>query len=129
LPWRPITGYGFSAFWGTENVVYGMSQASNWASNATDAHNAYLNLALTVGLPGLVLVLAWIVLLPIIDFYKQSGEMNDLLVATLFLRIWLFGVYASSFESVLFQSVGELWFIFLMAIFGLRYLSLARVTA
>ena len=52
---RPITGYGFAAFWGTKQVVYGMSGASIWANTAAHAHNAYLNLALTVGIPGSIL--------------------------------------------------------------------------
>jgi O-antigen ligase len=127
---RPLTGYGFAAFWGTENVVYGMGGSSTWASNATDAHNAYLNLALTLGLPGLALVLVWLLVLPASDFYRQyartPGDPGERSLATLFLRVWLFGVYASSFESILFQPVGELWFIFLMSVFGLRYLSLSR---
>ena len=43
---RPITGYGFSAFWGTPQVVYGIGENASWVNAATDAHNAYLNLAL-----------------------------------------------------------------------------------
>jgi O-antigen ligase len=129
LAQRPITGYGFSAFWGTENVVYGMSQSFTWASNATDAHNAYLNIALTVGVPGLLLVLVWIILLPLVDFYRQSGDRNERLLAILFFRVWLFGIYASSFESTLFQQVGEVWFVFVVAVFGLRFLSVSRVRA
>ena len=30
---RPITGYGFATFWGTEQVVYGMTGAT-WANTA-----------------------------------------------------------------------------------------------
>jgi O-antigen ligase len=48
---RPITGYGYSTFWGTPEVVYGMGDAVTWANAATDAHNAYLNLALGIGIP------------------------------------------------------------------------------
>jgi hypothetical protein len=33
----------------------------------------------------------------------------------------------SVFEGTLFQQAGEFWFILTVAIFGLRYLSLARV--
>ena len=44
----------------------------------------------------------------------------------LFLRACLFGTYASCFESSIFQQVGEVWFFFMTAAFGLRYLSRMR---
>src|SRR5262249_34863499 len=86
LAQRPITGYGFLAFWGTERVVYGLGQSFTWASNATDAHNAYVNLAVTVGIVGLVPALLWSVVLPVSDFYRRSAQPDDRLLATLFLR-------------------------------------------
>ena len=52
---RPFTGYGFSTFWGTPEVVYGFGDRPTWANAATDAHNAYLNLAVTIGIPGMLL--------------------------------------------------------------------------
>jgi O-antigen ligase len=125
---RPITGYGFSSFWGTEEVVYGLAGNATWANAATDAHNGYLNLALSVGLPGLALVIAWIVILPIVDFYRQPRDARTFPLSLLFLRVCLYGIYASCFESSIFQQVGEVWFIFMIAVFGLRYLSVARVT-
>ncbi len=47
----------------------------------------------------------------------------------LFLRVCLYGVYASCFESSIFQQVGEVWFFYLTSTFGLRYLSVTRTTA
>lgn len=94
---------------------------------ATDAHNAYLNLALGVGVPGLLLVVVWVVVLPLLDFFKQAGDQQNRFVALFFLRIWLFGLYSSSFEGALFMQVGEVFVIFMIAVFGLRYLSIARL--
>jgi len=128
LAQRPITGYGFGAFWGTEHVVYGLSQSATWATAASDAHNAYLNLALTTGIPGLVLVIVWIAVLPVVDFQRRTGNEQTEFLSLLFLRIWLFGIYSSSFESTLFQQVGEVWFIMLVALFGLRLQSESHVT-
>jgi O-antigen ligase len=123
---RPILGYGFSAFWGTEQVVHGLSQGATWATAATDAHNGYLNLAVTIGLPGLVLVLIWLAVLPLVDFYRRREAAAQPL-QMLYLRVWLFGLFASCFESGLFQQVGEVWFFMLTATFGLRYLSVSRL--
>ena len=127
LPARPITGYGFGAFWGTDQIVFGPNESMNWATAATDAHNGYLNIAITTGLPGLLLVGIWVAVLPILDYYRHRDDAGSSAMATLFLRIVLFGIYTSSFEGSLFQQAGEFWFVLALAIFGLRFLSLARV--
>jgi O-antigen ligase len=126
---RPITGYGYSTFWGTQEVLYGFGGAATWANAASDAHNAYLNLALTIGIPGMLLVVVWVVVLPIMDFCRASSDEHTRALQVLFLRVCLYGVYASCFESSIFQQVGEVWFFYLTSTFGLRYLSLTRVTA
>ena len=124
---RPITGYGFGAFWGTDQIVFGPNESMNWATAATDAHNGYLNIAITTGLPGLLLAGIWIAVLPILDYYRRRDDEGSSAMATLFLRIVLFGIYTSSFEGSLFQQAGEFWFVLALAIFGLRFLSFARV--
>jgi O-antigen ligase len=126
---RPITGYGYQTFWGTPEVVYGMGDAVTWANAATDAHNAYLNLALTIGIPGMLLAVAWVVILPIVDFCRGPSSPEVGALQLLFLRVCLYGVYASCFESSIFQQVGEVWFFYMTSTFGLRYLSQTRVTA
>jgi O-antigen ligase len=126
LALRPITGYGFSAFWGTEQVVFGLAAHSTWANAATDAHNAYLNLALTIGIPGLVLAIVWIVILPIADFYRQQDSAYLRPLQMLFLWVCLYGTFASCFESSILQQVGEVWFFFMTSAFGLRYLCATR---
>jgi O-antigen ligase len=126
---RPITGYGFSSFFGTDQVVYSLGENTSWANAATDAHNAYLNLALTIGLPGLLLTILWIVVLPIADFYRLPTDCDAAPLQLLFLRICLYGIYSSCFESSIFQQVGEVWFFYMISAFGLRYASLMRTTA
>jgi O-antigen ligase len=124
---RPITGYGFSSFWGTEQVMYGLGEIATWATSATDAHNAYLNLALTVGLPGLAFMLWWFVWQPIRDFHRFEGDAGSRDLSVMFLRIWLIGVYVSSFESALFPQGGAVWFMYVVSVFGLRMLTVARL--
>jgi O-antigen ligase len=126
---RPITGYGFSAFWGTPEVIYGLGDNSTWVNAATDAHNAYLNLAVTIGLPGMLLTIVWFVVLPIVDYYRRLHRAEAGPLQTLFLRVCLFGTFESCFESSMFQQVGEVWFFFMVSAFGLRLLSVTRATA
>jgi O-antigen ligase len=126
---RPITGYGYSTFWGTEQVVYGMGETVTWANAASDAHNAYLNLALTIGIPGMVLVVLWVIVVPIMDFCRRSPDADTTALQTLFLRVCLYGAYASCFESSILQQVGEVWFFFMTSTFGLRYLAMTNARA
>jgi len=126
---RPITGYGYMTFWGTQEVVYGFGEAVTWANAASDAHNAYLNLALTIGIPGMLLVVIWVIILPIVDFCRVSPDPQTQTLQTLFLRVCLYGVYASCFESSMLEQVGEVWFFYMTSAFGLRYLAQSRVTA
>jgi O-antigen ligase len=122
---RPLTGYGYSAFWGTPQVVYGAGENSTWVNAATDAHNAYVNLALGIGLPGLALVILWVVVLPIADYYRTARAPHGPAVPlpTMFLRVCLYGACASCFESSIFMQLGEVWFLYVTSAFGLCYLS------
>ncbi|MGO9703018.1 MAG: O-antigen ligase family protein [Xanthobacteraceae bacterium] len=125
---RPITGHGFAAFWGTKQVVYGMSGTSIWANTAAHAHNAYLNLALTVGIPGSILATLWLVVLPVVDFFRSADAPAAAPLKMLFLRVCLFAAFGSCFESMLIEESTLGLFLF-MAAFGLRLLSVSRVTA
>ena len=123
---RPITGYGFATFWGTDQVVYGMSGAT-WANTAAHAHNGYLDLALTIGIPGAVLVTLWLTVLPLVDHYRAPVEPASAALKMLFLRICVYAAYESCFET-LFTQVGGLWLMLIAAAFGLRFLAVSRVS-
>ncbi len=122
---RPITGYGISAFWGTEQVVYGLS-GDNWANIAVNAHNGYLDIALIIGIPGLALVIAWIVVLTLADYYRVPYAAHLQPLKAFFLQVCLYGIYASCFETAIFPYVGGSRFLLMAAVFGLRYLSVSR---
>jgi O-antigen ligase len=126
---RPLTGCGFSAFWGTPQVVYGIGESASWVNAASDAHNAYVNLALGIGLPGLALVIMWVVVLPIVDYFRLSSLRRPGAppLSTLFLRVCLYGAFASCFESSIFTPLGEVWFLYVTSAFGLCYLARTAV--
>jgi O-antigen ligase len=124
---RPLTGYGFSAFWGTEQVVYGMAGAS-WANTASHAHNGFLDLALTVGIPGSVLVTLWLFVLPLVDYFRSPTEPQSAPLKLFFLRVCLYAAYESCFETM-FTEVGAFWLVLFFAAFGLCLLARTRVSA
>ena len=122
---RPITGYGFATFWGTEQVVYGMTGAT-WANTASHAHNGFVDLALTIGIPGSALVTLWLIVLPLVDYCRAADEPESAALKMLFLRICLFAAYGSCFDTA-FTQLGALWLILIASAFGLRLLAVSRV--
>ena len=96
---------------------------------AAHSHNGYLDTALGMGLPGLALLIAAIVVKPLRDFQAADQGGNDGPLAMVFLRIWLFGLYLSSMESFFLDRADPMWVTFLIAVFGLHYLARFRARA
>lgn len=125
---RPWIGHGFGAFWETPFTVFQPAQDGSLATTASHAHNAFLDLTLTVGIIGAGIAILWTLVLPFIDLQRCRRIGADPALTRLFMRIWLFAAYTCSFESVLFDRGDPHWFTMLVAMFGLRYLSVARLT-
>jgi O-antigen ligase len=126
---RPITGYGISGFWQTESLVYGGGQLETWAVTAANAHNAYLETAMAIGIPGLILVVLWLIIGPVRDANRAPANANDPALTRLFTRIWLYGLYASCVESFFFANSGPIWITILVGVFGLRYQHRAQLVS
>jgi O-antigen ligase len=128
LGMRPILGYGFAAFWGTDYIdKLVKNDQIEWAATAAHSHNGYLDSALTMGYPGLALVIIVFAIVPLRNFIVATRSGNSGPLAKLFLRLWLFGIYLSSMESFLLDRADPLWFTFLVAVFGLHYISRFRL--
>jgi O-antigen ligase len=125
---RPWLGHGFGAFWETPFTVFQPTKDGSMATTASHAHNAFLDLTLTIGLVGAGIAIAWTLVLPFIDLRRCRRRGADPDLTRLFMRMWLFAIYTCSFESVLFDRGDPHWFTMLVAMFGLRYLSVARLT-
>ena len=125
---RPITGFGFQAFWGTGDLLFNWGVNESWGMRASDAHNGYLNIAVMTGLVGLALTLAWVVLQPLADLSDARREQFDPALTTLFTQILIFGLLLSSVESVLFSGGDTLWFMMVASIIGLRLQRVSQLT-
>ena len=125
---RLLTGYGFEAFWGSDAVT-NLKEGKDWAGYASPSHNGYLDTALGTGLPGLLFLIAAIVVKPLRDFQAADEGGNDGPLSMAFLRIWLFGLYLSSMESFFLDRADPIWGTFLIAVFGLHYLARFRLRA
>jgi O-antigen ligase len=123
---RPLFGFGFESFWGMPNLVAEWNYLESWGYRASDAHNGYLNLAVTTGLVGLALTLWWVVAQPFADYWRARVLRPDRALTTLFLQIWLFTLCLGSFESVFFAGGSAQWSLMVTAVVGLRFATLAR---
>jgi O-antigen ligase len=126
LQQRLSIGYGFAAFWGSSSIR-DLPEGKEWAEFASHSHNGYLDTALAMGLPGLLLLIAVLVIGPLKDFHAADRGGNNGPLATMLLQIWLFGLYLSSMESFFLDRADPLWFTFLLAVFGLHYLARFRI--
>ncbi|HEV7323825.1 MAG TPA: O-antigen ligase [Bosea sp. (in: a-proteobacteria)] len=117
---NPLTGHGFQLFWQTDAMVHKGGAATSWAFAAFNGHNAYLDMAITTGLPGLALTLILLVWLPLRDLARAEATPNDPALTRFFVRIWLYGILVACVESLFFQSGSLIWFMLVVAIFGLH---------
>jgi O-antigen ligase len=121
---HPITGYGLKSFWRTQELVYGGGGVETWAIEAAHAHNSYVEILLIGGLPALFLSLIWFFVVPLRSFSKIDRHGGLSHSGRLFLRIWLYMIFTTCLESLLYESSGGYiigWFMFCMALFGIHY--------
>lgn len=120
---RPLTGFGYSAYWALESTRFGQEDSTQWGGLAAHAHNGYIDAALNMGIPGLVLVVAVFVVWPLRNFLAARARGADPALLLMLMQIWLFGIYLSVLESFLFVRFDPIWITFLFAVFGLHFLA------
>ncbi|CAN2534132.1 hypothetical+protein [Methylocapsa aurea] len=119
----PIFGHGLGAFWNTAALRFGGEDTTIWAGNAAHAHNGYLDTVLAMGLPGLAVTLAALIVQPARDARRICARGDEPAVSLLFLQIWMFSLYLNSLESFFFDRAHPGWIGLLFALFGMRFLA------
>ena len=117
-PWK---GQGFEAFWYSDAVRFGAEDSTRWMVDVATSHNSYVDLALTIGLPGLGLVLIALLVVPLRDFHRTLDTRQNTEFARFFLVLWLFSLYLGTFEAFFLSRVNPMWFVFALAVCGLRF--------
>ncbi|MFC5420424.1 MAG: exopolysaccharide biosynthesis protein [Stutzerimonas stutzeri] len=125
---NPLVGYGMKGFWQTSQLVNGGGSVETWAVAAAHAHNSYLEVILMMGVPGLVLALAWLIALPLYHISRIDPENEHSHLTRLFIRIWLYVIFHACLESLFFEGANPLWFTFLIVIYGLFLQTSAALT-
>ncbi|WP_456617478.1 O-antigen ligase family protein [Bradyrhizobium sp. P5_C12] len=119
---KPIIGHGYASFW-DDVTARQTAKGAEWAVTAAHSHNSYLDLAITIGLPGLALVILIFVLAPLRNFQAVQAHNHSAALGKLFLTVWLFGLYYGTTETFLLERQNPIWFMFALAVAGLHFLA------
>ncbi|WP_069882777.1 O-antigen ligase [Bosea sp. BIWAKO-01] len=125
---HPFAGYGMKGFWQTSQLVNSGGSIETWAVAAAHAHNSYLDTILMMGIPGLILTLIWVIVLPLYHISRIGPADEHSHLTRLFVRIWLYVIFHAGLESLFFDGASPLWFTFLVAIYGLSLQTSAALT-
>jgi O-antigen ligase len=123
-PWK---GQGFEAFWYSDQVRFGAEDSSKWMAGVATSHNSYVDLALTIGVPGLVLVALVFVVVPLRNFHATLPTWQNAELARFFLVLWLFTLYLGSFEAFFLSHTDPMWFVLALAACGLSFTARCEV--
>ena len=118
---HPLTGWGYGGFWRTEGTQYGTAGVQQWLTQVDQAHNSYLDTALFMGFPGLVLTLLAFVVMPIRDLQNGVGGRRMDAATMYFVSVWVYVLCSCFFETLLFEGNGALFILFMTSVFALRY--------
>ncbi|WP_236776572.1 Wzy-type polysaccharide biosynthesis protein UppW [Agrobacterium tumefaciens] len=116
----PLVGYGYQAFWRSDALMSSFTENNTWATTAPDSHNGYFDLLLAGGVPGLVLVLTWIYLLPLHYLGKMDDATRNSPLTRLYVGVWLYVLLYGFLETLFFLSTGFVWFFLIVAVMGLH---------
>jgi O-antigen ligase len=123
---KPFIGHGYAAFWDNMSGRQ-TAEGAEWTVTAAHSHNSYLDLALTIGWPGLLLVVLIFVLSPLNNFHRIQSHQENSSLAKFFLAIWLFCLYFGTTETFMLDRQNPTWFMFVLAVAGLHFLARFRV--
>lgn len=126
---RQVFGYGFEGFWGSDFVKYAeiKENETGVALGMVHGHNGYVDLVISLGIPGLALAMMVLIVLPLSDHHRVIRTEANKALAELFFRIWMFAIYSACLESFFFRRADPVWFALLVSVLGLRLVSKYRV--
>jgi O-antigen ligase len=119
---RPWSGYGLESFW-TTRIVSEQLQPFDRAwdlGSIVHGHNGYIDIALSLGLPGLAVAIIAFVLAPARDFARTPLKWENVLLADFFMMIVVFTCLNAFLESFFFRRADPVWLLFVFGVLGLR---------
>ena len=115
---NPLMGAGFMSFWQIGTLSPAARDGTTWVSQAIYGHQGYLDLAATIGIPGLALALLFLVVRPCLDIAAIQNRANPLLA--MYASFWLFALLQNGTESNLLGRADGVWLLCVVGIAGVR---------
>jgi len=122
LPSRLWTGYGFESFWETRSSANTMLAFDReWdVRGAGHAHNGYLDIVLTLGLPALGALVMICIVEPVWNYLRIPARKENVFLGDLFMMILAFAMLNAFLESFFFRRADSLWLFVMFSTLGLR---------
>jgi len=128
---RPWTGYGYESFWSTM-FVWTMDQPfdRDWdIRGIVHGHNGYLDIAVIMGVPALVVAVVAFLVMPLIDYMRIPLRRENVFLGDFFMMVLLFTALNAFLESFFFRRADPVWLFFVFGILGLRMVARFPVVA
>ncbi len=128
---RRWLGFGLDSFWRSATVLASEpSRELAWdPRGAANGHSGYMDLLITSGIPGLVLGVLTLVVLPLIDYARAGDDAESARLADFFLMVLAFMLLNAFLESFFFERGSPIWMTLWIAVVGLRLVSARRLSA
>ena len=89
----------------------------------SDSHNTYLETALQLGIPGLILLMLWVGGVPLLAYPLATGGQKRPRTRNAVRPHWLYVLYMGALETVMLTRNNPVWILMLMSIFGLQMMA------
>ncbi|MCP4315245.1 MAG: O-antigen ligase family protein [Hyphomicrobiales bacterium] len=118
-------GTGFDSFWGTP-VVTDIENPYEWQwdfRGIVHGHNNFIDMALTTGLIGFVVLLWALFIAPAVNYVRSNRFDSNRNLADLFMMILVFLTLLSFLETFFLRRMDPIWLTMVIAIVGLQLTS------
>ena len=109
---RPLLGYGYASVYGVGMATPLLNYASGWVLLVVHGHNGYLDLMVTVGSIGFLLVIITFIMIPMYKIVMANKIPHDIL--GIILSLMFFVVFHNMIESTIFDREQAPWVAFVI---------------
>ncbi len=122
LAQKPWFGYGYDSFWSSP-MLLATDQPFDRAwdiRNIVHGHNGYLDIAVLMGIPALVVAVFTMLVEPLRDYLRMPQHRENVFLGDFFMMVLLFTALNAFLESFFFRRADPVWLFFVLAVLGLR---------